>query len=98
MLASTVQFSTYDQTPVTRPHQPRPTLGCRQRYEMQTGPDTRSPPTPRDHSPAMVRSLRTQQRAYDRSPTTTPRKGDDDQTLICSWISAGIQIRLQKSC
>ena len=24
MLASTVQFSTYDQTPITRPHQPRP--------------------------------------------------------------------------
>ena len=39
MLASTVQFSTYDQTPITRPHQPRHTLGCRQRYEMQTGPD-----------------------------------------------------------
>jgi hypothetical protein len=28
MLASTVQFSTYDQTPVTRPHQPRPTHRC----------------------------------------------------------------------
>jgi hypothetical protein len=46
MLASTVQFSTYDQTPITRPHQPRHTLGCRQRYEMQTGPDTRSLHTP----------------------------------------------------
>ena len=28
MLASTVQLSTYDQTPVTRPHQPRPTHRC----------------------------------------------------------------------
>jgi hypothetical protein len=37
------------------------TLGCRQRYEIQTGPDTRSPPTPT----GMVRSLRTQQRAYE---------------------------------
>ena len=39
MLASTVQFSTYDQTPATRPHQPRTLPQEIQRYEMQTGPD-----------------------------------------------------------
>ena len=39
MLASTVQFSTYDQTPITRPHQPRTLPQEIQRYEMQTGPD-----------------------------------------------------------
>ena len=39
MLASTVQFSTYDQTPVTRPHQTHALPQEAQRYEMQTGPD-----------------------------------------------------------
>ena len=51
MLASTVQFSTYDQTPITRPHQPRHTLGCRQRYEMQTGPDKRRNGCPLSQDP-----------------------------------------------
>ena len=39
MLASTVQFSTYDQTPITRPHQPPELPQETKRYEMQTGPD-----------------------------------------------------------
>jgi hypothetical protein len=69
MLASTVQFSTYDQTPVTRPHQTHPVHRREQRYEMQTGPDTRS-----RHTPAgMVRSLRTQQRAYEPATHSHPR-------------------------
>ena|SRR5688572_24842105 len=61
MLASTVQFSTYDQTPVTRPHQTHDLPRETRRYEMQTGPDMRrtEPPVPRE-----ARSLRTQQRAY----------------------------------
>lgn len=46
MLASTVQFSTYDQTPITRPHQPSELPQETKRYEMQTGPDTRSLHTP----------------------------------------------------
>ena len=63
MLASTVQFSTYDQTPITRPHQPRTLPREAQRYEMQTGPaETTEPPVPR-----AARSLRTQQRAYDQT-------------------------------
>jgi hypothetical protein len=65
MLASTVQFSTYDQTPVTRPHQtpdlPRET----RRYEMQTGPDGEETNPGRTRA---ARSLRTQQRAYDPVP------------------------------
>jgi hypothetical protein len=41
MLASTVQFSTYDQTPITPPPpDPHPPQGT-QRYEDQTGPDTK---------------------------------------------------------
>ena len=73
MLASTVQFSTYDQTPPTRPRQtPRPPQG-QQRYEKQDGPDTRNAHTPR---PGPARSLRTQQRAYEpahpRPPRSTP--------------------------
>ena len=39
MLASTVQFSTYDQTPITRPHQTPDLPQETKRYEMQTGPD-----------------------------------------------------------
>src|SRR3954452_273868 len=38
MLASTVQFSTYDQTPATRPHRTQHTPRGSWRYEMQTGP------------------------------------------------------------
>ena len=78
MLASTVQFSTYDQTPITRPRQthPRPagaTPQGRWWYEMQTGPDTRAtPPTPRDppragSAPSGPNSVPT-----DRSPTPAP--------------------------
>jgi hypothetical protein len=41
MLASTVQFSTYDQTPSIRPRQPRNLPQEERRYEMQDGPDKR---------------------------------------------------------
>src|SRR6476661_589819 len=68
MLASTVQFSTYNQTPATRPHRTQPTPRGHWRYEMQTGPD-REETTPRFPG---ARSLRTQQRAYDRPTPTTP--------------------------
>jgi hypothetical protein len=61
MLASTVQFSTYDQTPPTCPRQTRTPPRGQQRYEKQDGPDMRSTvPVTRG-----ARSLRTQQRAYD---------------------------------
>src|SRR3954453_9629675 len=75
MLASTVQFSTYDQTPATRPHQTHPVHGRGQRYERQTGPDMSEQATPPQ---GRVRSLRTQQRAYDpphrdRLRSTPPR-------------------------
>src|SRR3954453_4808817 len=45
MLASTVQFSTSNQPPATRPHQTRHPPQGAQRYEMQTGPDTRTTTT-----------------------------------------------------
>src|SRR3954453_3190085 len=73
MLASTVQFSTYNQTPATRPHQTQHAPRDTWRYEIQTGPDTRSQNTPA----GMARSLRTQQRAYDPAPRrlrSTPTK------------------------
>ena len=59
MLASTVQFSTYDQTPVTRPRRTQPAPQDSWWYEMQTGPEEFT----------VARSLRTQQRAY--GPTLT---------------------------
>ena len=68
MLASTVQFSTYDQTPPTRPRQtPHPPQGAR-RYEKQDGPDREN-----DHPVRVARSLRTQQRAYDHRTPHRPR-------------------------
>src|SRR3954451_20792110 len=63
MLASTVQFSTYDQTPVTRPHQTSTPHGehsgmrCRPALQRSTASVTRG-----------ARSLRTQQRAYEPDP------------------------------
>jgi len=69
MLASTVQFSTYDQTPPTRPRRTRAPPKETRRYEKQDGPAETT----------VARSLRTQQRAYDRPPAPTPfptpRKG-----------------------
>jgi hypothetical protein len=46
------------------PTKPDTTLRRHQRYEMQTGPEQDRLPPP----PGAVRSLRTQQRAYDRPP------------------------------
>lgn len=66
MLASTVQFSTYDQTPPTRPRRTHPTPRGRWWYEEQDGPEPRSQNTPA----GAARSLRTQQRAY--GPVTHP--------------------------
>src|SRR5215208_4501998 len=51
MLASTVQFSTYDQTPVTRPHQTHDLPRVTRRYEMQTGPDMRRNGCPLSQDP-----------------------------------------------
>ena len=56
MLASTVQFSTYNQTPPTRPRQTHPTPQGRQWYEEQESPVREE---------TVARSLRTQQRAYN---------------------------------
>ena len=68
MLASTVQFSTYDQPPVTRPRQtPTPPQGAR-RYDRRTALTQEDVPA---RFPGRARSLRTQQRAYDRFPATT---------------------------
>ena len=83
MLASTVQFSTYNRPPSgTAPANPTPrappTGGTQTSgwYEDPDGPDTRQPTPPtartRMHPARGVRSLRTQQRAYDHQPPTTP--------------------------
>jgi hypothetical protein len=75
MLASTVQFSTYDQTPVTRPRRPHNPAG--------RGGTRNRPALP---EATVARSLRTQQRAYEPDPSPphafhTPKgrtSGDDD--------------------
>ena len=69
MLASTVQFSTYDQTPThTSPPNP-PAPQAARRYENRTAlTETTTTPVTRG-----VRSLRTQQRAYDRPTPHRPR-------------------------
>ena len=68
MLASTVQFSTYDQTPPTRPRRTHPPRradgGTRSRTALTEISSTRSP--------GAARSLRTQQRAYDRRSPHRP--------------------------
>ena len=69
MLASTVQFSTYNQKPATRPHQTHALPQETQRYEIQTGPAEKKQTHPH---PGAARSLRTQQRAYDRPTPDTP--------------------------
>jgi hypothetical protein len=64
MLASTVQFSTYDQTPPTCPRRTRHT------HRRHSGTRTRWPCQRSQHPvPRVARSLRTQQRAY--GPTLT---------------------------
>src|SRR3954467_1569640 len=74
MLASTVQFSTYNRPPTPTPP-PNPVLPQEnERYENQAGPDTRKPPPP--GNPGRARSLRTQQRAYHRLPPP-PRSPPD---------------------
>src|SRR3712207_6176600 len=76
MLASTVQFSTYDQPPVTRPHRPRPTSGggdggmrCRPALEQKATPrpDGDRRPGPAPSGPNSV-------------PTTTHPRGSDPRT------------------
>src|SRR6476469_2300069 len=68
MLASNVQFSTYNQTPPTRPRQTHALPQETRRYEEQEGPDQRKTITPE----GAARSLRTQQRAYRRPTPDTP--------------------------
>ena len=68
MLASTVQFSTNNQTPTPTPRQPAHSPKEATAVRGQTGPEPR--PTahpPGDNTPptTMARSLRTQQRAYE---------------------------------
>src|SRR4051812_19304368 len=67
MLASTVQFSTYDQTPPTHPRQTRDPPRETRRYENRRALQRSTAPVPRE-----ARSLRTQQRAYNHRTTTTP--------------------------
>ena len=59
MLASTVQFSTYDQTPPTRPRRTRAPPQGRHGGTRTGGPCRRK---------TVTRSLRTQQRAYEPDP------------------------------
>ncbi|SNR99992.1 hypothetical protein SAMN06272737_1622 [Blastococcus mobilis] len=69
MLASTVQFSTYDQTPATRPHPTQhPPQGAAGGMRCRPALQRSNRPPPADGA----RSLRTQQRAYDPAPTPTP--------------------------
>src|SRR3954447_6595573 len=70
MLASTVQFSTYDQTPTRLHRQTRTSPQGQRRYDRRsalTREETVTTP-PRGRA----RSLRTQQRAYNHRTTTTP--------------------------
>ncbi len=78
MLASTVQFSTTNQTPITRPHQPHTPTRGHERYEIQTGPEPeattpthqRAGPLPQDPTAC----LRT--RPHTRTPLHThPSRG-----------------------
>ena len=95
MLASTVQFSTYNQTPTPLHRQTRDLPQEAQRYEEQTGPD-REETTPAGVPPGRARSLRTQQRAYEPdlrlSPRSTPRRAvlaaadDAGRTGQCSTL------------
>src|SRR4051794_7412809 len=71
MLASTVQFSTYDRPPThTPPPNPAHPSGHASGTRTRQAPTEETNPT-RVH-PGRVRSLRTQQRAYDR-PSNRPR-------------------------
>ena len=60
MLASTVQFSTYDQSLPGRPRRPRGLPREARRYENRRAPTEFT----------VARSLRTQQRAYEPVPRT----------------------------
>ena len=62
MLASTVQFSTYDQSLPDRPRRPRGLPREARRYENRRAPTEFT----------VARSLRTQQRAYAPVPRTHP--------------------------
>ena len=68
MLASTVQFSTYNQTPVTRPHRTQHTPRGTWRYEMQTGPAE----TKRLPAPSGPNSVPTNQTPHPDSAPRTP--------------------------
>ena len=77
MLASTVQFSTYDRSLPSRPRRPRGLPREARRYENRRAP-TEEPTSTR--FPGRARSLRTQQRAYNQPPISTtfparPRTG-----------------------
>ena len=74
MLASTVQFSTTNPRSPRRPHRPPPPPGRGDVRSGEPGPRQHTPPGPGRSRPAPrgVRSLRTQQRAYDR-PLRPPR-------------------------
>jgi hypothetical protein len=79
MLASTVQFSTTNRPPPghapPNPTDPHPEADDDEWYEDPNGPDRRNHPHPADETsvhPRGVRSLRTQQRAYDRCTPATP--------------------------
>ena len=64
MLASTVQFSTYNQTPATRPHHTQHAPRDTWRYEMQTGPAEKQ----RSPAPSGPNSVPTTPHRVDSGP------------------------------
>src|SRR3712207_2708275 len=78
MLASTVQFSTYDQTPTPLHRQTRSNPTGRAAVRQRAGP-ARQRPNP--GKPGTARSLRTQQRAYEPATVTTHVPDPDGAVL-----------------
>ena len=78
MLASTVQFSTYNQTPVTRPHQTRTPHGEHSGMRYRPALPEKKRPSPRRGT---ARSLRTQQRAYGRGAFRLPVPTSEEAVL-----------------
>ena len=79
MLASTVQFSTYDQTPITRPRRTQHAPQDTRWYEMQTGPDreeTTPRPVPRADGPLSQDPTACLRPRAPRDPCSTRHRSD----------------------
>jgi hypothetical protein len=86
MLASTVQFSTYNQTPTRLHRQTCPNPTGRAAVRQKIGPaETKRTPVPRT-----ARSLRTQQRAYEPEPAIqTPLHAHPERHAVLGARDAG---------